>query len=278
MDTVKLSQLLRAATYIVEVYEGEEKISAGSAFCVAENGGLVTAAHVVTGRTPIRTSDWQDPSISIIARTSQGSFAQYRTPLCGVQVVFPGPLKEPLQIDLAVLSPIEPQSGVPYLNINYGLVPVGTQVLMAGFPDELELPLGWDKAVNFDFDAIRQSAVQTRRHVDRARQLLMVKSGMIGHANDLLIDPDGSGSRQLLLGIYYVDNVMHSGASGGPVINMEGQVVGVITKRAVTKVSYPDLPNPNKEVPSGSALAITPFTILKFIEQQIADGKFKKST
>lgn len=66
---------------------------------------------------------------------------------------------------------------------------------------------------------------------------------------------------------------MHSGASGGPVVNEDCKVIGVITKRAVTGVSYTDMENPNQEVPSGSTLSITPKTIVDFIKYQISRGK-----
>lgn len=71
---------------------------------------------------------------------------------------------------------------------------------------------------------------------------------------------------------------MHSGASGGPVINEKGKAIGVITKRAVTSVSYPDLDNPKKDVPSGSALAITPSTIIDFVNHQLQNQQIETAT
>ncbi|EHK9578220.1 hypothetical protein HJA67_004631 [Vibrio parahaemolyticus] len=54
----------------------------------------------------------------------------------------------------------------------------------------------------------------------------------------------------------HLDNGMHSGASGGPVVNMSGDVVGIITQqRAVTKASQSEVPS--LVVPSGSTVAIS---------------------
>ena len=48
---------------------------------------------------------------------------------------------------------------------------------------------------------------------------------------------------------------MHSGASGGPVINKSGDAVGIITQRAVTSASQKEAPS--LSIPSGSTVAIS---------------------
>jgi len=138
---------------------------------------------------------------------------------------------------------------------------------MAGFPDELEVPLLWTDAINYCHEGFKDTPAETRRKVERVKQFLMVKSGMVGYSDSLEADPDGSGRRKLDVGVYYIDNIMHSGSSGGPVVNLQGQVLGTITKRAVTRVSYPDLAIPNKEVPSGSALAVATYTLIEAINE-----------
>lgn len=266
MNTVAICEMLERTTYALEVYQGDEKYSEGSGFCWNENGMLITAAHVITGRTPIKEEDWRDPEVKILARTKDSDYMQYEPALCGITVNFPGPLKEPLQIDLALLKPVEPRSGVDNLEIAYERWPrAGTPVLMAGFPDELETPLLWTKAINYEYPPIKEAAGETERIVERVGQLLMVKSGMIGHVSDISFDPDGSGVKTLEAGVYYIDNAMHSGASGGPVVDERGMVIGTISKRAVTTVAFPELESPNKELPSGSAMAVSPFTVLEWV-------------
>jgi hypothetical protein len=71
--------------------------------CWHERGFLMTAAHVVTGRTPIREEDWKDPELSVLGRTSRGEYVRYEVAMCGVSMDFSGPLKGPLQVDLARL-------------------------------------------------------------------------------------------------------------------------------------------------------------------------------
>ena len=91
----------------------------------------------------------------------------------------------------------------------------------------------------------------------------------IGHRSDPTIDPDGTGRKTLDVGAYYVDNVMHSGSSGGSVADGRGLVVGIIAKRAVTKVPFPELIDPNEDVPSGSALAISTFTVFDRVDEWV---------
>lgn len=267
MDSVSISKKLKQTTYIVEAYQGGEKYSSGSAFCVHPKGFLVTAAHVITGRLPVREEDWKDPNVVIMARTSEGQFSRYEPAVCGINIEFPGPLKEVLQIDLAILRPSEICSEAEFLPVSRESCSVGQKVLMAGFPDELEPPLLWTRAINYEYQPIKESTAETSKNVERLGQLLMVKSGMIGNVNYLSADSDGTGKKKLDVFTYYIDNVMHSGSSGGPVVNELGLAIGAITTRAVTRVSWPDLEHPNKEIPSGSALAVSVFTVWDYVEQ-----------
>jgi len=277
MDKVQLSKKLDETTYRIRAFENGELFSEGSAFCFSHRGILITAAHVVDGGKSFDVSKFNELNITIEANTKTGPIKLYRPNICGITINWPtGPLKDDILIDLAVLNPIEPVSNIPFLEIEADLQPVGTDILMAGFPDELEFPLKLDK--NADMDNLKkvQSEKDIRSNISRLQgMLIMKKTGMIGFSDDLIIDPNLGDGFKLKVGVFYIDNGMHSGASGGPVINSEGKVIGVITKRAVTRVSYPDLENPNKDVPSGSTLAITPKTIIDFSKYQISKNEFQ---
>ena len=137
---------------------------------------------------------------------------------------------------------------------------------MAGFPDEIEMPFQLDTALgnNAAGDIETQGG-----ELERMEELLMIKSGMIGHERTIQFMPVGQ-DREFRAASYYIDNVMHSGGSGGPLISESGHVVGVISKRAVTVVTNEELKDPNQELPSGSALAISAFSMTDYVHRQIA--------
>lgn len=269
MNTIELCSKLEEATYFVNAFTGgevldpETSIGIGSAVAISQRGDLLTAAHVVTGRLPVREEDVTDQSVKIVAMRKGGNLIPYRPGIiCGPSIVNKY-FKEPLVIDLALLHPIFPQSNIPHLAICKDPLQLGTQVLMAGFPDDMELPFSAD--VKFDLNNPELKAQRANLRV--AKQLLMIKSGMIGHRNGI----NYSDSQYTLKGeIMYIDNELHTGASGGPVVDMDGMIVGIMTERAITSVPFEE--TPNLRVPSGSTVALSPRLIDIWIDQTI-NGK-----
>jgi hypothetical protein len=266
MNTINICSRLKEATYLVNAFTGQEplnpetSIGIGSGVAINGSGDLLTAAHVVTGRIPVRQQDINDPNVIILAKTTSGPFLQYYPVICGPGLQNPY-VKQPLTIDLALLRPLSPQNNVPHLCISTVPVKVGLQVLMAGYPDDMELPFSFDQVLDKSKPEVQSLFPQ----LQVARQLLMIKSGMIGHRNGVFLS-DG----KLTLGgdVFYVDNQLHSGASGGPVVNRGAEVVGIITQRAITSVSFRE--TPDLRVPSGSTVAVSPRTIQPLIARETA--------
>jgi hypothetical protein len=255
MDTVALCERLQSTTYLVFVLLGSpdgepELLGSGSAVAVNSRGDLLTAAHVVTTRLPIRLDDLQDPNLIVLAKSVLGSFRRYSSPLCGLSVNLGGLLSSPLTVDLAVLQPVEGQSNVQFLPLSAHPPVVGEQVLMAGYPDDIELPFCFDQLLLASTDQNQAGRVG----LEIARRLMMVRSGMIGHSASIKINEEYAGHS------FHIDNVLHSGASGGPVLNSDGELLGILTKRAITRVPYED--TPSLRVPSGAAVAITPHILM----------------
>jgi len=267
MNKIEISDSLLKTTYLVNSFFGQEplnlenSIGIGSGVAINASGDLLTAAHVITGRVPVRLEDVRDPTVIILARTNTGKFNQYYPVHCGVDIQNPL-MKDPLTVDLALLRPISPQSDVPFLRLNRNPVKVGLEVLMAGFPDDMELPLSFDHSLDQQLPEV-QSVLPM---IQNARHLLMIKSGMIGHESSLIFT---DGMLKLEGQVLYVDNQLQMGASGGPLVNPDGEVIGIITQRAITSVPYPE--TPDLRVPSGSTVAVSPRLILPFIENEIAN-------
>lgn len=260
MDTIEISSRLRDTTYLILGYLGEENFSVGTGIAFNGRGDLLTAAHVVTGRFPIRDEDANNPQLVILAgRDSGGPFSRYAPVLLAPSVTLDKYFTQPLEIDLAVLRPVSPQSGRPFLTLANEVAPVGTKVLMAGFPDDMELPLAFDRLLDY-----RHPEVQAQRpQLEIVRHLLMIKSGMIGRCDKVCLS--GSSSNLVLAGaVYWIDNTLHSGASGGPVVNSNAEIIGILTKRAITSVPFRD--TPDLRVPSGSSIAVSSSFVLPLIE------------
>lgn len=136
-ERTELCSLLRESTYLVFVFladehEGSELIGTGTAVAVNGGGDLLTAAHVVTTRFPIRSEDIEDPRLVLLAKNKSGTFSRYASPLCGLSVDLGDLLTRPLTVDLAILRPAQPQKDVTFLPICHRAPVVGESVLMAG--------------------------------------------------------------------------------------------------------------------------------------------------
>lgn len=210
----KLYKKIAESCCIVTVYLNGELISEGSGFCFLETGAVATAAHVVTGRFPITESDVVESGVRIFAKFRNRDLIEYKVSVCGIYFRA-NEFKGELQADLAILLPLSVQLGMPALALNINPPSLGEELYMAGFSDELKIPFGLEKitAQEITLDMIGP----------------LIKRSVVG--NIVRVNVGGN-----LLDLFYLDNSMHYGASGGPVVNKEGDVVGVIHQRAITVI------------------------------------------
>jgi hypothetical protein len=242
----------RACCYIT-VFVGGELVSEGTGFAFTETGEVLTAAHVVTGHWPIRHKDYNDPEQVIYCKFPGLPLAAYGVVFCSVELRVPS-FSGPVQIDLASLVPKKPfPSAVPYLPARVLTPRLGQRVWMAGFSEELELPFNVDRILERDFPGAKEfrDAMRTGYMADMTGPL--VKSGMVGNVVRMFAENSQQGEK-IECEVIYVDNSMHSGASGGPVLNEDGDVIGVVSQRAVTRV---DVGDDKVNVPSGCTVAIS---------------------
>ncbi len=276
-DTLGIANLLQKATYVIDVFEDKdaydrnESYNSGSGVAINSTGDLISAAHVLTGRTAVNSKNLTGSEI-IVARTEDLDPRSYGVVLCGIEINISHILREPLAVDLAYLRPHSPRENVPFVQVKREMSPIGTTVLMAGYPDEVKPPLSFHQFINYSHPPLSTPEHQTSRKIKAIEQQLMLKAGILGYAKKATFNAT-DGSELLTLYVYYVDNGMHSGSSGGPVVNMQGELIGTITQRAVTTVSNMHLPDPNFQVPSGSTLAISASPILDYLERYCGFGK-----
>ena len=56
-------KIQKCCGYVTVIHD--EVIREGTCFAFTPDGEVITAAHVVTGRTPIRVEDYSDPEVNI---------------------------------------------------------------------------------------------------------------------------------------------------------------------------------------------------------------------
>jgi hypothetical protein len=253
-----------ACCYIT-VFVGDELLSEGTGFAFTETGEVLTAAHVVTGRWPIRHEDHEDPEQVIYCKFPNLPLAEYRVVFCSVELRVPS-FSGPVQIDLALLVPKKPfPSSIPYLPARVVTPRLGQRVLMAGFSEEVELPFNVDRILERDFPGAKEfrEAMRTGYMADMTGPL--VKSGMVGNVVRVFAENSQQGER-IECDVMYIDNSMHSGASGGPVLNEDGDAIGVVSQRAVTRV---DVGDEKVNVPSGCTVALS-LAPLNYISEKLS--------
>ena len=249
----QLYERASSACCYITVFLGDEKISDGTGFAYTDSGEVLTAAHVVTGRWPIKPEDYKDPSQRIFCKFPGLPLAEYRVMFCAITLEV-ALFSEPIQIDIALLLPKTPFAiGVSYLPALVHPPKLGERVFVAGYSDELVLPFQVDKLLAKDFNGVPAFLEVMDKGYMADMTGPLIKQGHVGNIRRIVAENTTSGDR-VECDVMYIDNSMHSGASGGPVFNENGDVVGLITKRATTSASQSRYPN--LDVPSGCTIGL----------------------
>lgn len=247
-----LYSAINAACCHISVMLGEELISEGSGFAFLSTGEVITAAHVITGRMPILEADFRDPRQRIYCKFPNRPQQEYLVNTCGLNVRIAG-LSKSLQVDVATLMPTQQLArDIPFLVANSNPPQLGELVFAAGYSDELTAPFQLDELVPGGKDTLNQ--VTQSAHTGYLADLggPIIKRGVIG--NVIRGEANLANGKELQIELFYIDNSIHSGASGGPICNVHGEAVGIITKRSVTSASQEAAPN--IVVPSGCTIGI----------------------
>ena len=246
-----LYQAINAACCHISVMLGDELISEGSGFSFLAAGQVITAAHVITGRMPIIESDFRDPAVRIYCKFPGRPQQEYAVNTCGLDVQVPG-FNKSLQVDMATLLPKQqPVQDVPFLIANTNPPQLGELVFAAGYSDELSAPFRLDELIPGGMDALNRAAQSAHTGYLADIGGPIIKRGFIGN---VVRGQAQIGNKELHIELFYIDNSIHSGASGGPICNVHGEAVGIITKRSVTSASQEVAPN--IVVPSGCTIGI----------------------
>lgn len=230
-----LYEKISAACCYISVFCDGEKISEGSGFAINEEGVVFTAAHVVTARMPFSENDYRDPSMKILVKFPGLPIAEYRVPICGITINNPA-FRNPIQVDQALLFPVNPIV-FPAEPFTIGMLPqLGDEVYLAGYSDELELPFRLDRILVSENKGVSEFLLAMQQGYIADMTGPMIKRGVVGNLTGITVGESSTGS-DISIDVFYVDNSVHSGASGGPIVDVRGQAVGVIVQRATTSAS-----------------------------------------
>jgi hypothetical protein len=247
-----LYQRIATACCCITVFLGDELVGEGTGFAISADGAVFTAAHVVTCRMPIRESDYNDPAIKIFAKFPGMPLIEYRAAICGIHITVDS-FSEVVQIDQALLFPKQAVQ-FPFEPFTIGAPPkLGEEVFFAGYSDELELPFRVDRLLKPETVGAKEffDAMQRGYRADMTGP--MIKRGVAGNVRRIGTS-EAATNTEIECEVFYVDNSMHCGASGGPIVNRDGLAVGVIVQRATTSASQSS--DPRLLVPSGSTVAL----------------------
>jgi len=245
---------IQKACGCLTVFLDDEMISQGTCFAFTASGEIITAAHVVTGRFPIMHEDYTDPNCKIFVKFAGFPVIEYKVSLCsiGIQVdIFP----ELLQIDIAVLLPkVNRDTPFPFLPTKFAIPNLGQRVYLAGYSDELNLPFNLDRIIDKQYPGVAEFLNKMKHGYMADMTGPMIKRAVIGNHRRFFA-VNSSQDLQINGDIIYMDNSMHSGSSGGPIVNEKGEVIGIITERAITSAGQSE--DTSLKVPSGSTIGIS---------------------
>jgi len=244
---------IQAACCHISVSVSGELVSEGSGFAFLPEGQVLTAAHVVTGRVPIQEKDYVDPNQKILCKFPGRAEEEYRVHICGMNIEVPG-FSEAVQIDIAIIVPITSiPNPINHLIANTNPPNLGQTVFVAGYSDEVKVPFGLDRLASGGEASLSQASQSSHGGYMTDLGGPIVKKGVIGNIVRAVCGY-ANNSKELQIELFYIDNSIHSGASGGPVCNERGEAIGIISQRSVTSASQESAPN--LEVPSGCTIGI----------------------
>lgn len=270
MDKVEICKKIKKAIRYLILFDGKKIISSGTGIIVKNTGELLTANHVVKKYPTLPTPKIFADGVGNIPRT------EYKPSLFNISLdINISEYAKPLEIDLAILEPTKEQDTFSFIGLDNNNAVEGEEIIMAGFPDEIRPPLNFDKMLNFDNPELKGKKEQIDIFFKYLMSLIMMKSGMIGSVqgvklNSNKINISGFDKKEIDVdgAVYWIDNASTYGASGGPVVNSSGKLIGIICEKGLTEqllVSEGPFVSTMK-VPSGSTMALSHKLITCFLK------------
>lgn len=250
LPTTEICQRINAAAWriiIVEAGPPQKLVSFGTAFAVSPSGLLLTARHVISNGSHFYCNP-------IPCLGNQTHEAKLYRPITAADLSIDTGAKEtkPVPIDLAVLAPVvSTDRRCVYLPLRRDLLEVGSDVIVAGYAKDITNPFFINELV--DTRTFEGMDMKKRFQESYGLRQLFAKKTMIGARWGLQMGnyPTPGSTTQAAQYIYGTDLV--EGASGGPVVDMDGRIAAVISRRGTA-----DLPGYEISTTDGRSLSTLP--------------------
>ncbi len=248
----KIRKTIRKTVLSGKDKDGKDYIGWGTAAVVNDTGTLLTANHVVENYSKL-----SNPKIIAYGLDNVAEI-EYKPKLFNVSLNINMPdIAHPLSIDLAVLIPVKEIKNIPYLEMENEIISEGADVIMAGFPDEVSPPLNFDRMLNFNNPDFKKNKDRINIFFKVLMRLIMIKSGMIGSVQKINFNNCEYLKKNINAegAVYWIDNGSNHGVSGGPVVNFDGKLIGIICEKGLTNQNITD--DLSLKVPSGATMALS---------------------
>lgn len=260
MKLKKICKNLRPLLRKVIVVDRNVVNSAGSGVIVDENGTVLTAKHVIA-------DEKGNPFTGHILVSGLNSGLQQYIPVSPLDLSFnfgPSVPFAPIEVDLCILKPVQKIQNADYISLANEFPDMGDKVIMAGFPEDIDEPFYFLKNQDTKNPDIKEllSLYQAKfKHIFRQQ---MFKHAIVGNIASTVfnkVNVEGlkgwSGPRIINIDsrIYWLDNHLTYGGSGGPLVNKRCELIGIMTEKTFTSLKLKD--SPNVMIPSGTGMALS---------------------
>lgn len=227
---VEIARLTKLATVKIYVILSEDNsiLSEGSGCIVSKTGTVVTAKHVIDEYT-----ENKERCKLLVAGSDKFGIIEYGKEH-SIQFSVMGVSKD---IDFAVILPLTPISTKHCFiaALDYD-IKEGESVLMCGYSEETNMNQVFDvdKLAEASGVPLKNNIVKNVYDFHRSRMNgTLLKSGIIAKETTVNYQSttDAVKKYDFTIQHFHVDNVCNKGMSGGPIVNVRGELIGLITMR-----------------------------------------------